>query len=118
VTVVIWRTTPPLLTLPSPRAMRSQASRSSGNTAPQRCCALSASARADSPDRHRPARTLRRRQSALALKSPAPRCIGQAVVVFIAFFRMSSGDTFRRKMVKIAGPTFARQRITVQVLGT
>ena len=43
--------------------------------------------------------------------------IGQAlVVVFIAFFLMASGDSFRRKMVKIAGPTFAQKRITVQLL--
>jgi len=38
------------------------------------------------------------------------------VVVFIAFFLMSSGNSFRRKMVKIAGPTFAQKRITVQML--
>ena len=43
--------------------------------------------------------------------------IGQAVVVaFIAFFLMASGNSFRRKMVKIAGPTFAKKRVTVQVL--
>ena len=43
--------------------------------------------------------------------------LGQAVVVvFIAFFLMSSGDTFRRKMVHIAGPSFAQRRITVEVL--
>ena len=43
--------------------------------------------------------------------------VGQAVVVlFIAFFLLCSGNSFRRKMVKIAGPTFAQKRITVQVL--
>jgi predicted PurR-regulated permease PerM len=43
--------------------------------------------------------------------------VGQAlVVVFIAFFVLASGSSFRRKVVKIAGPTFARRRITVQVL--
>ena len=42
---------------------------------------------------------------------------GQAVVVaFIAYFLLCSGNSFRRKMVKIAGPTFAQKRITVQVL--
>jgi predicted PurR-regulated permease PerM len=42
---------------------------------------------------------------------------GQAlVIVFIAYFLMVSGNGFRRKMVKIAGPTFAKKRITVQVL--
>jgi predicted PurR-regulated permease PerM len=38
------------------------------------------------------------------------------VVVFIAYFRLVSGSSFRRKMVKIAGPTFAQKRVTVQVL--
>ena len=43
--------------------------------------------------------------------------VGQGVVViFIAFFLLASGSSFRRKMVKIAGPTFAQKRITVQVL--
>jgi predicted PurR-regulated permease PerM len=43
--------------------------------------------------------------------------VGQAVmVVFIAFFLLASGSSFRRKMVRIAGPTFAQKRITVQVL--
>jgi predicted PurR-regulated permease PerM len=42
---------------------------------------------------------------------------GQAVVVlFIAYFLMVSGSRFRRKIVKIAGPTFARRRVTVEVL--
>jgi len=42
---------------------------------------------------------------------------GQAtVVVFITFFLLASGDSFRRKLVKLAGPTFARRKITVQVL--
>ncbi len=43
--------------------------------------------------------------------------IGQTVmVVFIAYFLLASGNSFRRKMVKIAGPTFGQKRITVQVL--
>ena len=43
--------------------------------------------------------------------------VGQAVVIlFITFFLLAAGDTFRRKLVKIAGPTFARRRITVQAL--
>ena len=42
---------------------------------------------------------------------------GQAVVmVFIAFFLLASGSSFRRKVVKLAGPTFAQKRITVQLL--
>ena len=39
-----------------------------------------------------------------------------AVVLFITFFLLASGDTFRRKLVRIAGPNFARRRITVQAL--
>lgn len=42
---------------------------------------------------------------------------GQALVVlFIAYFLMVSGNSFRRKVVRIAGPSFARRRITVEVL--
>lgn len=39
-----------------------------------------------------------------------------AVVFFIAFFLLAAGDRFRRKLVKIAGPTFSRKRVTVQAL--
>ncbi len=43
--------------------------------------------------------------------------VGQAMVVFfIAYFLMASGDSFRRKMVKIAGPTFSKKKITLQLL--
>ena len=38
------------------------------------------------------------------------------VVVFITYFLLASGDVFRRKMVRIAGPTFAKRRITLQAL--
>lgn len=38
------------------------------------------------------------------------------VVVFIAFFLLAAGDTFRRKLVHLAGPTFAKRRLTVQTL--
>ena len=43
--------------------------------------------------------------------------VAQAVVViFITFFLLASGDTFRRKMVRIAGPDFGTRRITLQAL--
>ena len=43
--------------------------------------------------------------------------VGQAMVVlFVTFFLLASGDTFRRKMVKIAGPTFGQKRLTLQAL--
>ena len=41
----------------------------------------------------------------------------QAVaVIFLVYFLVASGDTFRRKLVHIAGPTLTRKKITVQVL--
>ena len=43
--------------------------------------------------------------------------VGQAsIVLFLTFFLLISGDTFRRKLVKIAGPTFSKKKITLQVL--
>lgn len=43
--------------------------------------------------------------------------IGQAMMVsFITYFLLTSGDSFRRKMAKIAGPTFSQKRITIQAL--
>jgi predicted PurR-regulated permease PerM len=38
------------------------------------------------------------------------------VVVFLAFFLMISGDTFRRKMLKLAGDDFSSKKITLQAL--
>lgn len=43
--------------------------------------------------------------------------LGQAmVVVFVAFFLLAAGDSFRRKLVHLAGPNFAKRRLTVQTL--
>ena len=43
--------------------------------------------------------------------------VGQAMVVcFIAYFLLASGDRFRRKMVRIAGPTLSQKKVTLQVL--
>jgi len=43
--------------------------------------------------------------------------VGQAtVVLFITFFLLASGDSFRRKIVRLAGPTLARRKLTVQAL--
>jgi predicted PurR-regulated permease PerM len=43
--------------------------------------------------------------------------IGQLVLVlFLVFFLLSSGDMYRRKLVKIVGPSFANKKITVQIL--
>ncbi|MBX3586550.1 MAG: AI-2E family transporter [Ramlibacter sp.] len=43
--------------------------------------------------------------------------LGQIVVVtFLTYFLLISGDTFRRKLVKIAGPSLSHKKITVQAL--
>lgn len=42
---------------------------------------------------------------------------GQGVaVLFIGYFHLAAGDSFRRKIVRLAGPTFARRKITLQAL--
>jgi predicted PurR-regulated permease PerM len=38
------------------------------------------------------------------------------VVIFLTYFLLISGNTFRRKLVKIAGPSLSRKKITVQAL--
>lgn len=43
--------------------------------------------------------------------------IGQSMMVcFITYFLVTSGDSFRRKMARIAGPTFSQKKITIQAL--
>lgn len=43
--------------------------------------------------------------------------LGQVgMVALITFFMMASGNTFRRKLVNIAGPTLSRKKITLQAL--
>jgi predicted PurR-regulated permease PerM len=42
---------------------------------------------------------------------------GQFVVIlFLVYFLLVTGDLFKRKLVKIAGPTLSRKKITVQIL--
>jgi predicted PurR-regulated permease PerM len=42
---------------------------------------------------------------------------GQAtVVVFLTYFLMLSGDTFRRKLIKLAGPSLSSKKVTLQAL--
>lgn len=38
------------------------------------------------------------------------------LVTFLTYFMLASGDTFRRKLVKIAGPGLAEKKLTVQAL--
>ena len=43
--------------------------------------------------------------------------LGQLVLIFfLVFFLLQSGDLFKRKIVKIAGPTLSRKKITVEIL--
>lgn len=43
--------------------------------------------------------------------------LGQmTVVVFLTYFLMVSGNTFRRKLIKLAGPSLGRKKITLQAL--
>jgi len=39
-----------------------------------------------------------------------------AVVVFLVFFMLASGDLFKRKIVKIAGTTLSEKKITVEMI--
>ncbi len=43
--------------------------------------------------------------------------IGQAaMVVFLVFFLLLGGDTFKRKLVRITGPSLSKRKITVHIL--
>jgi predicted PurR-regulated permease PerM len=43
--------------------------------------------------------------------------VGQVtVVLFLTYFLLVSGDTFRRKLVRLAGPTLSKKKITLQAL--
>ncbi len=47
----------------------------------------------------------------------AIRVAGQAaMVVFLVFFLLLGGDTFKRKLVRLAGPTLSKRKITVTIL--
>jgi predicted PurR-regulated permease PerM len=43
--------------------------------------------------------------------------IGQAaMVIFLVFFLLVGGDTFKRKLVRLTGPSLSRKKITVNIL--
>ncbi|HZB26565.1 MAG TPA: AI-2E family transporter, partial [Vicinamibacterales bacterium] len=43
--------------------------------------------------------------------------LGQfAMVLFLVYFLLVTGDLFKRKLVKIAGPTLQKQKVTVQIM--
>ena len=51
--------------------------------------------------------------SALGLAAAAGQV---SVVLLLAFFLLATGDTFRRKMVKLAGPGFGQKKLTLQAI--
>jgi predicted PurR-regulated permease PerM len=43
--------------------------------------------------------------------------LGQLVMIFfLAYFLLASGDLYKRKLVRIAGPTLSQRKVTVQIL--
>jgi predicted PurR-regulated permease PerM len=38
------------------------------------------------------------------------------MILFLSFFLLASGDLYRRKLVKIAGPTLEKKKVTLQIL--
>lgn len=43
--------------------------------------------------------------------------VGQfAVILFLVYFLLVTGDLYKRKLVKIAGPTLSQKKVTVQIL--
>ncbi|MEO8924980.1 MAG: AI-2E family transporter [Caldimonas sp.] len=43
--------------------------------------------------------------------------LGQtAIVLLVTFFLLATGNTFRRKMVKLAGPKFSQKKLTIEAL--
>jgi len=43
--------------------------------------------------------------------------LGQfTLVIFLVYFFLVTGDLYKRKLVKIAGPTFSKKKLTVQIL--
>ena len=43
--------------------------------------------------------------------------VGEAITMaFLAYFLLLSGDTFKRKLVKLTGPSLSRKKITVHIL--
>ena len=64
-----------------------------------------------------PPPSLRISELVLAGSMGAAGALGEAVVVlFLVFFLLLSGDTFKRKLVKITGTTISHKKITVHIL--
>ncbi len=47
----------------------------------------------------------------------AVAAVGQVVLIlFLVYFLLASGDLYRRKLVKIAGPSLSKKKVTLQIL--
>jgi len=47
----------------------------------------------------------------------AAAAVGQLVLIlFLAYFLLASGDLYKRKLVKIVGPSLTKKKITIQIL--
>ncbi len=61
--------------------------------------------------------SLRVSELVLAGSMGAAGALGESIVVlFLVFFLLLSGDTFKRKLVKITGPSLSHKKITVHIL--
>ncbi|HEV8347454.1 MAG TPA: AI-2E family transporter [Vicinamibacterales bacterium] len=49
----------------------------------------------------------------MSLATAAGQCV---LILFLVYFLLASGDLYRRKLVKIAGPSLTQKRITLQIL--
>ena len=47
---------------------------------------------------------------------PSPLQARRCSILFFVFFLLASGDIVKRKLVKLAGPSFEKKKITVQIL--
>ena len=54
--------------------------------------------------------------SRLGIVEPVAGAMQVVLILFLAFFLLASGDLYRRKLVKIAGPSLAKKKITLQIL--
>src|SRR5580765_7410352 len=83
------------------------------------------------PGRNKPGTIQQVQKAAAELQKTADEASGQnpvgagvqrvqieapAIVVFFVFFLLAAGDLFKRKVVKLAGPSLEKKKITIQIL--
>ncbi|MGZ3252691.1 MAG: AI-2E family transporter [Burkholderiaceae bacterium] len=82
-------------------------------TTPQSSGAARLSKKTVAPDQP----TIRVKDLVLAGSMGVISFFGEAtMVIFLVFFFLLSGDTFKRKLVKLTGPSLSRKKITVHIL--